>query len=103
MMNALHFWHFIIPLPHVCTHKVEDALERGYEILGDVILSIQLPVWIAEKLFRSNTSINKASSWSTSNHNVRDSLAILWLCASILKHTLGTDEGSCRWCTFIRV
>ncbi|KAI6763588.1 hypothetical protein HG531_012976 [Fusarium graminearum] len=102
-MDTLHLRHLIIPLTHVCTNEIEDAFERGYEILGDVVLGVQLPMRIVEKLFGGNTPVDKSGTGRTSDDNVRNSLAILWFCTSILKHALGADEGTSRRCAFIRL
>ena len=103
LVYALHFGHLIVPLPDVGANQVEDALEWRDKVFGDVVLCIELPVWIDKKVLRGDASVNQPCPWRASDDHVRNSLAVLRLCPSILEHLPRADQSPGRRRALVRV
>ena len=64
---SLGFWHVFVPIAHISTHQIKDALERRYQIFVDVIFTIQshVPRSSAGEREENNLSLSISSGETT--------------------------------------
>ncbi|KAI7508529.1 putative DNA polymerase zeta catalytic subunit [Hortaea werneckii] len=101
--DSLHLGHLVVPTSYICANQVEDPLQRRYQILRDVVFSIQLRLLVIYESLRLDAALPESSPGSTRYDNIRHSLAILRFSPGITEHSLGRYESTGRRRAFVRI